>query len=227
MRQWYPHFHDLLRLTLFGVILATGLWGVVLPYRHVFAQAGDYQLEAFESGLAFFHYGFSGQPQFYQLSPVNDFISGADGVRQAHLPAVTPQQESLSQVLLAMPSRFFATQMPNYEVKISSGALVSYRSVRVGQEWVITKTITFAEPTFVAETGISLGYDRATVLLSTDGRQAQITDPKRPGSLVVLAEANQQLSLNQEYHFIALVQPVGQTVTTLQQTMRLRSEETP
>ena len=55
----------LLSVLVIGMLFAVS--GVVLPYRNVFAQAGAYQLEAFETGLAFSHYGLNGEPAFYRL----------------------------------------------------------------------------------------------------------------------------------------------------------------
>ncbi len=159
---------DALLLAVLLTVMLFAVSRVVLPYRRVFAQAGAYQLEAFETGLAFYHYGLNGPQVFYRLSPLNDFVTTKQASRSAHLSQVNLEQENYtakwqeatkSLAILETLKQFTGQAMPWYEVD-SEGVKVRYETLRDGQEWLLTKTVTFAKPTYVGQTSMTLNYFR-------------------------------------------------------------------
>ncbi len=207
---------DVLLLAVLVIVMFFAVSGVVLPYRNVFVQAGAYQMEAFETGLAFSHYGLNGEQAFYRLSSFDDFEQETYGVRF--------QEASKSLAILETLKQFAGLATPWYEVE-SEGVRVRYETSRVGQDWLISKTVIFAEPTYVQKTGMSLTYFRNDLTTMLDSGSVQIVNPDRPGSLTIIAVDNQQIKLNKSFSLIEIVEPVEQVTTELTQTIRVRAHD--
>lgn len=174
---------DALLLAVLTLAMFFAVSGVVLPYRHVFAQAGAYQLEAFKTGLAFYHYGLNGPQAFYRLSPLNDFVENEQASRSAHLNQTNFEDEAYiakwkrerkSLANLEALKQFTGEATPWYEVE-SEGIGVRYETTRDGQDWLISKTVIFTAPTYVQKTGMSLNYFRNDLVF--DGVTAEAYRP--------------------------------------------------
>lgn len=207
---------DALLLAVLVIAMFFAVSGVVLPYRSVFAQAGVYQLEAFETGLAFFHYGLNGEPAFYRLSSLDDFEQETEVVKW--------QETARPLAILETLKQFAGEATPWYEVE-SDSVKVRFETRRDGQDWLITKTVIFATPTYVQKTGMSLTYFRNDSISMLGNGSVQIINPDRPGSLTIIAGENQQIILNGSYNLIEVVEPVEQVTIELTQTIRVQAHD--
>ena len=218
---------DALLLAVLVIVMFFAVSGVVLPYRSVFAQAGAYQLEAFETGLAFSHYGLNGEQAFYRLSSLDDFDQESYAAKW--------QETAKPLAILETLKQFAGVATPWYEVE-SEEVKVRYTTRREGQDWLITKTVTFAVPTYVQKTGMSLTYFRNDLILdgatqeeissgTLNSRIVQIINPNKPGDLTIIASDKQRISLNRSYSLVEIVEPVGKVVNELTQIIRIRAHD--
>jgi hypothetical protein len=219
---------DLALLAVVAGVMGVGIWGVTLPYRPVFAQAGAYQLQAFDTGLAFFHYGSGEQTPYYNLSSLNDFVVTLDGTRSALLSAEEMANRTYKatlthekpQAIIEVMEQFWGKAKPWYTVE-AKGVRVEYRTEQKGDEWLITKKIFWTEPQDVSEIGMTLWFNGEDLVEDRDG-MVKITNPNRPGYLTVKAGLNQRIEINQEYRLVEVKEMVNREVTVLEQTMRIQ-----
>lgn len=174
---------EILLIAILAIMMLFAIFGVVLPYRHAFAQAGAYQLEAFETGLAFYNYGLNGPQTFYRLSPLNDFVEDEQASRSAHLSQTNFEDKTYTAkwyktakplAILETIGQFANRITPWYEVE-SEGVKVRYETIRDGEDWLISKNVTFTKPTYVGKTGMSLNYLRNDLVF--DGVTAEAYRP--------------------------------------------------
>jgi hypothetical protein len=218
---------DALLFTVLVMVMIFAVSGVVLPYRSVFAQAGAYQLQAFETGLAFSHYGLNGEPSFYRLSSLDGF--------EQKTYAVKWQETAKPLAILETLKQFARLVTPWYEVQ-SDGVKVRYETLLDGQDWLITKSVIFTTPTYVQKTGMSLTYFRNDLILDGATKEeissgtlnsgiVQIINSNKPGDLTIIASDKQRISLNRSYNLIEIVEPVERKVSELTQTIRVRAHD--
>lgn len=251
MSLFSKSLQDALLLVIVILIMAIGVWGVVLPHRSVFVQAGAYQLEAFDSGLAFYHFGLNGQRPFYRISPLDDFIEVKQIGRLTHLSQenfeqkeyVSKWQEDKPSSLIENVEQFFGKATPWYELE-NEDSIIYYEAIQDGDDWLISKTITFDQPTYVVSNGITLNFFRDSLIVDGNNDQIyqsvekdqnedrllssgviHIMNSDNPGYLTVIALSDQQIYINRTFGLVEVVEPVNQVVRELTQTMRVRAQD--
>jgi hypothetical protein len=165
MKRLLYLFRDLVLLGVVVAIMAGGIWGVVLPYRNVFADAYPYQLEAFETGLAFYHFN-QGETPFYNLSPLNDYLIASESGRVAHVLKENYDAKNYSvRYTLEKPGairqtveQYFDLVSPWYEME-SGGLGVAYVSQNTERGWVITKTVSLPFPENIESAGMTVWFN--------------------------------------------------------------------
>lgn len=169
MRRFLVLIKDLVLVLAVLLIMAGGLFGVGLPFRFPIAEVGEYQLAAFDSGLALYQFG--RRSPFYSMSPLNDFYVTEEGYRATHLSNEEFEAKEFETNLSRnKPLRiyeavvaYFGKLDPKYVVT-KEGVEVWYESEVSGNEAEITKTIKFDEPTVVNGQGVTFSYDPGDIV---------------------------------------------------------------
>src|SRR3989344_2468230 len=175
---------DLILLVITLALVAVAVIGVRLPYRSVFTAVGPYQLEAFPTGLAFFHYG-RGETPFYNISPLNDYLVDSDGNRLS--PLSQEDYDSKNFTAKFQPEKpwgivdtakaFFGQLTPWFKVE-TDDLTVSYQTTRFGNEVIITKTINFKKPQVVSAvesttaSALTIWYNSGDIVFDSQTGQA-------------------------------------------------------
>jgi hypothetical protein len=188
--------HFIKDITLFGVVLAIlvgGVYGVRLPYRNTFTDSGPYQLEAFETGLAFFHYG-RGETPFYNLSPLNDYLV-INGSRMALLSKEAQEQKTYTVTLtdkkpgaiVDVVQAYWDRLLPWYELEVD-GMRIVYITHKTDAGLMIERKIILPKAEMVEQQGMTVWYNTRDIVFEV-----------RTGKVFTYATPSQTQAISQFY----------------------------
>lgn len=145
-------------------LMIGGVFGVRLPYRPLFTDTGAYQLEVFETGLSFYHFG-RGVTPFYDLSPLNDYYV-SQGVRSALLAKEAYDAKDFTAIfnrekpdaLIDSVKAFTGRLKPWYHLE-TGGLTAQYTTQKTGNQITIYRTLNMDQTLPITEQGITVWYD--------------------------------------------------------------------
>jgi hypothetical protein len=131
-----------------------------LPYKFPIKPVGDYELAAFDSGLALYQFGRLGP--YYNVSPLNDYVIDSNNLRQILLPykdytekkfttANNPQYIKILDVVKSFLGREYIVYHISY-----MGNNITYQGDVNGNQVEILRKIELGTPAWVNDQGMTL-----------------------------------------------------------------------
>lgn len=163
---------DLFFFILFGVLLLVGLYGAQLPNQHPTIHLGNWQLSTFKSGLAFYQ---QDQPNFYTISPLNDFYVTQDNQRVALLSGTdfdennyqtNLDQPQLDKIILGFKNYFLSQPI---EYKFSHQHQANYLASPQNEWLQISKHNQISEPQPIISLGTTLNFFPEDFIFTLEG----------------------------------------------------------
>lgn len=156
------------------MILIGSLLGMRLPYIYPVTQLDNYQIAAFETGIAFYQVGSDGF--FYNISTMNDYYIDRDGQRQILLSADDFKQKNfkthlndnkIKQITTAIPA-YLGIIEPFYRLDTMAYS-VDYFSEKVDSDTIkIKRTINLNQPQTIQSQALTFSYSDGAVVFDPD-----------------------------------------------------------